>query len=97
MMQTTTDYNACVGNLGMGDRFQLALHGQVFTVAWADDSADGSVRYVTIKGANTEILDTNRRCHIVTPAPRCHCDRRFEDCELACIWPEDMWDLYAQA
>jgi hypothetical protein len=98
MMQHSTDYNAVIGNLGMGDRFQLAQHGEVFTVAWADDSVDGSLVYVsTTKGGNVEILETNRRCHIVEHAPRCHCNRRYERCELGCIWPEAMWDLYAQA
>jgi len=93
MMQHTTDYNANVSQLGMGDRFQLNQHGPVTRVAWADHSIDGSVMYVRDADGDVITLGLYARIHITAPAPRCGCGRRFENCEQDCVWPDELEEL----
>jgi hypothetical protein len=94
MMQHSTDYNATVSQLGMGDRFQLSQHGAVETVAWTDGSVDGSVVYVRTGSGDVSVIQTYRRCHVTQYAPRCGCGRRFERCEQGCDWPDELEALF---
>lgn len=94
-MQNSTDYNATVSQLGMGDRFQLAQHGAVVTVAWTDHSVDGAAVYVRDSAGETSVLATFRRIHVTEHAPRCGCGRRYERCEQGCDWPDAMEALFS--
>lgn len=94
MMQSSTDYNATVSSLGMGDRFQLAQHGPVATVAWTDGSADNSVVYVRESNGDVVTLPTYRRIHVTERAPRCGCGRRFDYCDQGCVWPDELEELF---
>jgi hypothetical protein len=94
LMKHSTDYNATIAELGMGDRFQLSHHGAVTVVAWTDASADGTVVYVRDSAGETELLATYRRCRVVERAPRCGCGRRFENCDQSCDWPSALDALF---
>jgi hypothetical protein len=94
MMQASTDYNATVSQLGMGDRFQLSHHGTVHTVAWTDGSVDGGTNYVRTSTGDVMDLAMYRRCHVVEQAPRCDCGRRFDYCDQGCLWPDALEALF---
>ena len=93
-MQHSTDYNATVSQLGMGDRFQTSQHGPVVTVAWTDAAVDGSLMYVREADGTLATLPMYGRVHITEHAPRCACRRRFENCEQGCDWPDELEELF---
>lgn len=93
-MQHSTDYNATVSTLGMGDRFQTSQHGAVVTVAWTDGSVDGSVVYVREACGSLAPMPTFQRIHVVERAPRCGCGRRFDYCDQGCAWPDHLEELF---
>lgn len=94
-MKSSIDYNATIGQLGMGDRFKLEEHAAVVTVAWTDHSTDGSVVYVRDSAGETHVLATYRRCFRVEQAPSCGCGRRYELCDQGCAWPYALDILFA--
>lgn len=89
-----TDYNATVGNLGVGDTFRLEQHSLLMTVARIESSVDGVVRFVSIVNGRTETLQTYRRCFLVSEAPRCRCGGRYEHCDRDCPWPDALEAAY---
>jgi hypothetical protein len=88
----STDYNATVSGLGLGDVFAFEEHSERHTVCEASLSVDGSVAHLSYVDGGHDTPAAFRRVFLIDRAPNCPCGIRYEHCENECPWPDRVWE-----
>jgi hypothetical protein len=86
----STDYNATVSDLRLGDRFRLERHGAAFRVAHLSYTVDGGTVHLVDETGEPTAYPAYLRCHVVEAGPRCACGRSYDSCEWDCAWPDEL-------